>query len=212
MTLSVPDVPLPPPKYARVAVIGQPDLLTTALVEAFTSTGRRVEQFTPDAPIPRSFEVIFITIDFRSLELVIPKLVHVLADSVVVVCTTSLDSDDHGYFMREVPKGGTTGLVARLLPNSRIVGALQQFGADHIALATLGAFHSDVPVIGDDREASDLVEALIDELRGFTSVYTGGLNVAGAIEGLAAVVNDVARTLGRPVGFQLSPSGIKFLD
>jgi hypothetical protein len=47
-------------------------------------------------------------------------------------------------------------------PDSRVIGALQQFGTGHLTFATLGTFHSDVPVIGDDREASDLVEALID--------------------------------------------------
>jgi hypothetical protein len=47
-------------------------------------------------------------------------------------------------------------------PDSRVIGTLQQFGTGHLTFATLGTFHSDVPVIGDDREASDLVEALID--------------------------------------------------
>jgi predicted dinucleotide-binding enzyme len=217
-TPAVPESPLPQPQYVRVAVIGQPDALTAALVEAFTAAGRRVEQFTPEAlmkeprGVSRSFEVAFVTIDSRSLESVLPELAHVFAGVVVVVCTTSLDSDEQGYFMRQVPKGGATGLAARLLPNSRVVGALQQFGAEHLTLATLGTFHSDVPVIGDDREASDLVEALIDELRGLESVYTGRLSAADSVEGLATVVNDVARDLGRPVGFRLSASGLKILD
>jgi hypothetical protein len=46
------------------------------------------------------------------LESVLPGLVHVLAAVVVVFCTTSLDVDEHGYFMRQMPKGGITSLIA----------------------------------------------------------------------------------------------------
>jgi predicted dinucleotide-binding enzyme len=188
-----------------------------ALVEVFAASGRHVERFTPDALLKErglssSFDVAFVTIDSMSLESVLPRLAHVLQGKVVVVCTTSLDSDEHGYFMRQVPKGGITGVAARLLPDSRVVGALQQFSAGHLTLASLGTFQSDVPVIGDDREATDLVEALIDEVHGLESVYTGGLKAADSVEGLASVVNEVARDLGRPAGFRLTINGIKFLD
>jgi predicted dinucleotide-binding enzyme len=216
-TSSVPESPLPPPQYVRVGIVGQFDALMTALVEVFAASGRHVERFTPDTLLkePRglssSFDVAFITIDSMSLESVLLRLAHVLEGKVVVICTTFLDSDEHGYFMRQVPEGGVTGVVARLLPDSRVVGALQQFGPEHLTLASLGTFQSDVPVIGDDREASDLVEALIDEVHGLASVYMGGLEAAGSVEGLASVVNEVARGLGRPVGFRLTVSGIKFL-
>ena len=82
-----------------------------------------------------------------------------------------MSSDDDGFFMEPVPDGGVANLVARILPNSRVVGALQQFTAEHLALASLGVLKTDVPVVSDDIEAADLIEGLIDEIRGFDSVY-----------------------------------------
>jgi predicted dinucleotide-binding enzyme len=135
-----------------------------------------------------------------------------LSDLVVVVGTSSVSSDESGFFMEPVPDGGVANLVARLLPNSRVVGALQQFNARHVVLGSLGALETDVPVVSDDIEAADLVEGLIDEIRGFDSVYAGPLRSSAAIEGLAAVISEAARERGGPVGFRLSQTGIKILD
>ena len=118
----------------------------------------------------------------------------------------------NSFFMEPVPDGGVANLVARILPNSRVVGALQQFTAEHLALGSLGVLETDVPVVSDDIEAADLIEGLIDEIRGFDSVYAGPLRSAAAMEGLAAVISEVARERGGPVGFRLSQTGIKILD
>ena len=82
--------------------------------------------------------------------------------------------------MKPVLDRGVANLVARLLPNSRVVGALQQFTAEHIALGSLGALETDVPVVADDIEAADLTEGLIDEIRGFDSAYPGPLRSSAA--------------------------------
>jgi predicted dinucleotide-binding enzyme len=60
--------------------------------------------------------------------------------------------------------------------------------------------------------AADLVEGLVDQIRGFNSVYAGPLRSSAAIEGLAAVLSEAARERGGPVGFRLSRTGIKILD
>jgi predicted dinucleotide-binding enzyme len=155
---------------------------------------------------------ILVTMDPSSLESVLSGRAELLSDLVVVVCTSAVSCDEGGFFMKPVPDGGVASLVARLLPNSRIVGALQQFTAEHIALGSLGALETDVPVVADDIEAADLTEGLIDEIRGFDSVYAGPLLSSAAIEGLAVVINEVARERGGPVGFRLSQTGIKILD
>jgi hypothetical protein len=66
--------------------------------------------------------------------------------------------DEGGFFMPPVAEGGAARLVARLLPDSRVVGALQQFSAEHVVLASLGTLETDVPVVSDDIEAADLIE------------------------------------------------------
>jgi predicted dinucleotide-binding enzyme len=94
-----------------------------------------------------------------------------------------------------------------------VVGPLHQLTAAHLKLAVLGTLETDVLVVGDDREATDLVEALIDELRGLESVYAGPLRTAGAIEGLTVLLREAESKAGHPVGFRLTGGGgLRILD
>lgn len=215
---AVPDAPLPLPRYVRAAVIGPASDFSEAIINAFSTADRYVDHLVPQelsptsTPLSRSYDLVLVTVDPSSLESVLSGRAELLSDLVVVVCTSAVSYDEGGFFMKPVPDGGVANLVARLLPNSRVVGALQQFTAEHIALGSLGALETDVPVVADDIEAADLTEGLIDEIRGFDSVYAGPLRSSAAIEGLAAVINEVARERGGPVGFRLSQTGIKILD
>jgi hypothetical protein len=213
---SIPDASLPGARYLRLAVIGPRDEWSGALVEAFAATGRDLTQLSPDIltqmRAARPFEIVLLTVHTSDLRTALPLLAEALHGVVVVVCTTSLVRDEDGNFMERVAEGSVTRLVSTLLPYSRVVGAFQQFGPDHLTLARMGAFETGVPVVGDDREACDVVEELIDELRGLESVYAGDLGGTASVEGLAAIVSEASQCLGRPVGFRLSTSGIKILD
>ncbi|WP_314621210.1 NADPH-dependent F420 reductase [Streptomyces stackebrandtii] len=213
----IPDAPLPPARHLRLAIVGPDDCWSAALVEAFARVGRTVERLSSEeltsagerAHLP---DVAFLTIRTSRMPSVVPPLSDALKGVVTVICTTSLQRDESGYFMQPVHGGSATELVSELLPGSRVVGAFQQFGPIHLALAGMGAFETDVPVIGDDREACDAVEELIGEFRGLDPVYAGGLKGAAAIEGLAALIGEATADIGRPVGFRLGSGGIKILD
>jgi predicted dinucleotide-binding enzyme len=209
----IPDAPLPGGRYLRIGVIGPEDGLTTAFVDAFASCGRELVPLSASAvQVVEPLDIALLTFRYPDLQSILPGLVRALRDTVVVACASSLTRDADGFFMDPVASGSVTALVDELLPESRIVGAFHQFGADHLALAAMGALESDVPVVGDDREACDAVEALIDELVGFESVYAGGLSAAVATEGLTVVLREAAQWMGRPVGFRLRRDGIKILD
>ena len=215
---AVPDAPLPLPRYVRAAVIGPASDFSEAIINAFSTADRCVDHLLPQelsptsTPLSQSYDLVLVTVDPSSLESMLSGHAELLSDLVVVVCTSAVSSDEDGFFMEPVPDGGVANLVARILPNSRVVGALQQFTAEHLALASVGVLETDVPVVSDDIEAADLIEGLIDEIRGFDSVYAGPLRSSAAIEGLAAVISEVARERGGPVGFRLSQTGIKILD
>lgn len=215
---AVPDSPLPLPRYVRAAVIGPASDFSEAVINAFSTADRRVHHLVPlelssmSTPLSRSLDVALLTVDPSSLESVLSGHAELFSGLVVVVCTSAVSHDKDGFFMERVPEGGVANLVARLLPNARTVGALQQFNAEHVILASLGTLETDVPVVADDIEAADLVEGLIDEIRGFNSVYAGPLRSSAAIEGIAALINEAARERGSPVGFRLSRTGIKILD
>jgi predicted dinucleotide-binding enzyme len=188
------------------------------MIKVFSTADRRVDHLVPQqlsattTLLSRSYDIVLLTVEPDSLEGVLSGRAGLLSGLVVVVCTSSVSRDEGGFFMPPVAEGGAARLVARLLPDSRVVGALQQFSAEHVVLASLGTLETDVPVVSDDIGAADLIEGLVDQIRGFNSVYAGPLRSSAAIEGLAAVVSEAARERGGPVGFRLSQTGIKILD
>lgn len=206
--------PLPFSDEARIATLSTGEALSFAIEDAFRHEGRESSHFDvhDDSRLIRDHcDVIFITVDSDCLRLIGSKLTESLAGTVAVICTTSVRHDSNGFYMASIPDGSVTNLTARLFPNSRIVGAMQQFTHEHIELASMGAFHSDAPIIGDDLEAVYLVEALIEDLRGFDPVYMGGLHTSEAIEGMTAVIREAAQYTQTPAGFRLSNTGFRFL-
>jgi predicted dinucleotide-binding enzyme len=102
--------------------------------------------------------------------------------------------------------------LATSLSESRVVGALNFLSSPHLHDALL-TFENDVLVVGDDREATDLVEALSDEIPGLTSVYAGGLRAAEAVEGLVAALRQAEQDRSRLVGMRLGGLGnLRLLD
>jgi predicted dinucleotide-binding enzyme len=215
---AVPEAPLPLPRNVRAAVVGPESDFSEAVIDAFSAADRRIDHMMPQhlssvrMPLSRSYDVVFLTAEPSSIEDALPGHAELLSELVVVVCTSSVSQDEGGFFMKPVTDGSVANLVARLLPGSRVVGALQQFNAVHLTLGSLGALESDVPVVSDDIEAADLIEGIIDEIPGFDSVYAGPLRSSAAIEGLAAVISEATSEHGGPVGFRLSQAGIKILD
>lgn len=115
--------------------------------------------------------------------------------------------------MEPAMEGSVTAALAAAWPQSRVIGAFLQLDAVHLRLAAVGSLTTDVPVVGDDREVTDLVEALIDQLHGLEGVYAGPLRNAGAIEGLTALLREAESRLGHQVGFRLTNnSGLRNID
>jgi len=191
-----------------MAVIVTSDLpVGAALVESFVSAGHEVSALSPEelpgSELKRDFDVVFAALSWTSLQNDVRLLAEAFAGLVLVVCTTASHRDAYGHVVEPVPHGSVSLLAAHLFPSSRVVGAFQQLTADHLRLADIGALVTDVLVVGDDREATDLVEGLVDELRGCSSVYFGGLRSSRAAEGFAAIIQQVSEDQGLPVGFRV---------
>lgn len=198
-------------------VVTEGEALGTALSAGLAGTGFDVDAADAREPIEalladRPADIAFLTVPWRRIDDLAAGLRDAVRSHVLVVCVSALTEDADGFFMEHVPEGSVARRVARLFPDPRIVGAFQQFRGCHLELASVGALRSDVPVLGDDREATDLVEEVVDSLRGLEAVYFGGLDAAPATEGLVAIINEVARQ-GSPAGFRLvEGGGLRILD
>jgi NADPH-dependent F420 reductase len=101
------------------------------------------------------------------------------------------------------PTGSVTLAVARVLPDSRVVGAFHHLPAgpwgdlDH-------PLDADVMVCADERAAAKEVIALIDQLPGLRGVDAGGLASALAIEALTPALLEVNRRYKTHVALRLT--------
>lgn len=109
-----------------------------------------------------------------------------LVGKIVVDCVNPLGFDRQGAFALPVEEGSASEQAASLLPRSRVVGAFHHVSAALLDDAELSRIDTDVLVLGDDREATDLVQSLADAVPGMRGVYGGRLRNAHQVEALTA--------------------------
>jgi NADPH-dependent F420 reductase len=83
-----------------------------------------------------------------------------------------------------VQEGSVTQQAAALLPDSFVVGAFHHLSAVLLEDLSHPALDGDVMVVGDDRAATDTVQALADRLPGMRGIYAGRLRNARQVEAL----------------------------
>ena len=91
-----------------------------------------------------------------------------------------------------------------MLPRSRVVGAFHHLSAVLLLDLSVASFDTDVLVVGDDREATDLVQALAARLPGVRGLYAGRLRNAGQVEALTANLISVNRRYKAHAGVRVT--------
>ncbi len=114
-------------------------------------------------------------------------------DGRVVVCMANLLKKSKRGFEAVFPDGGSVAqAVQAVLPNARVVGALQNLPA--APLGDLGqALHADVMVTGDDPDAVKAVMSVLDDVPGLEPLDAGPLSNTACVEGLTAILINVNR-------------------
>lgn len=127
-----------------------------------------------------------------------------LAGKIVVDCVNPLGFDKKGPYALEVPEGSAAQQAEALLPDSRVTAAFHHVSA--VTLADLAVTHVDldVLVLGDDREATDVVRGLADTIPGVRGVYGGRLRNAGQVEALTANLIAINRRYKAHAGLRIT--------
>lgn len=121
------------------------------------------------------------------------ELSDALAGKVVVDCVNPLGFDKQGAFVLDVPEGSAAQQAAALLPRSRVVAAFHHVSAVLLEDPDVTTLDTDVLVLGDDREATDLVQELAGRVAGMRGIYAGRLRNARQVEGLTANLVSINR-------------------
>jgi len=120
-------------------------------------------------------------------------LVPQLAGKIVIDCVNPLGFDKQGAFALPVPEGSAAQQAASILTQSRVVGAFHHISAVLLLDEEVASIDTDVLVVGDDREATDAVQALAGRIAGMRGIYAGRLRNCGQIETFTANLISINR-------------------
>jgi NADPH-dependent F420 reductase len=149
-------------------------------------------------------DIVVVAVPYMGHAALLADLAPALAGKVVVDCVNPLGFDKQGAFVLAVPEGSAAQQAAALLPNSRVVAAFHHVSAVLLEDPQVDRLDTDVLVLGDDREATDLVADLVAVIPGMRGVYAGRLRNAHQVEALTANLISVNRRYKAHAGIRVT--------
>ncbi|MGV1037464.1 MAG: NADPH-dependent F420 reductase [Candidatus Nanopelagicales bacterium] len=127
-----------------------------------------------------------------------------LMGKIVVDCVNPLGFDKQGAFALAVEEGSAAQQAAAILPESRVVAAFHHLSAVLLLDDTVAELNTDVMVLGDDRDAAAVVQALAGQLPGVRGIFSGRLRNACQVEALTANLISVNRRYKAHAGVRIT--------
>jgi hypothetical protein len=152
----------------------------------------------------RSSDVVIVAVPWDGHGALLESLRDALAGRIVVDCVNPLGFDKQGAFALEVPEGSAAQQAAAVLPDSRVVAAFHHISAVLLLDETVDRIDTDVLVLGDDREATDIVQSLASRIPGMRGIYGGRLRNAGQVEALTANLISINRRYKAHAGLRVT--------
>jgi NADPH-dependent F420 reductase len=149
-------------------------------------------------------DVVIVAVPWEGHKELLQDLAPVLAGKVVVDCVNPLGFDKQGAYALAVEEGSAAQQAAAVLPDSRVVGAFHHVSAVLLLDESVAELETDILVLGDDREATDLVEALVARIPGMRGVFAGRLRNAHQVEALTANLISVNRRYKAHAGLRVT--------
>jgi 8-hydroxy-5-deazaflavin:NADPH oxidoreductase len=157
-----------------------------------------------NADVAGAADLVVVAVPFAGHAATLADLAAPLAGKVVVDCVVPMGFDELGAYVLDVPEGSVTQQAAALLPDSSVVGAFHHVSAVLLEDLSRPTLDGDVLVVGDVREATDLVQALAGRLPGMRGVYAGRLRNAAQVEALTVNLVSVNRRYKAHAGIRVT--------
>jgi 8-hydroxy-5-deazaflavin:NADPH oxidoreductase len=152
----------------------------------------------------RAADVVIAAIPWDGHKDLLYQLADALTGKIVIDCVNPVGFDASGAYALPVPEGSAAEQAAAVLPGSTVVGAFHHVSAVLLLDPGVEWVDLDVLVTGDDRQATDLVEALASRIPGARGVYAGRLRNCGQVEALTANLIAVNRRYKAHAGLRVT--------
>ena len=138
-------------------------------------------------------DIVVVAVPWDGHKELLESLTDALAGKVVVDCVNPLGFDKQGAYALPVEEGSALQQATAVLSGSRVVGAFHNVSAVLLDDPDVASVDTDVLVLGDDREATDLVRALADAIPGVRGIYGGRARNAHQVEAFTANLISINR-------------------
>ncbi len=149
-------------------------------------------------------DVVLVAVPWEGHGDLLESLREQLRGKIVIDCVNPLGFDKQGPFALPVEEGSAAQQAEKLLPESRVTAAFHHVSAVHLTDLSITEMDTDVLVLGDDREATDLVRALADAIPGMRGVYGGRLRNAHQVEAFTANLIAINRRYKAHAGIRVT--------
>ena len=138
-------------------------------------------------------DVVVAAVPWAGHEALLTELRTALAGKIIVDCVNPLGFDKQGAFALAVAQGSAAQQAAELLPDSTVVAAFHHISAVLLLDDSVPTLDTDVLVLGDQRDATDTVQALANRIPGLRGIYGGRLRNAAQVEAFTANLISINR-------------------
>ena len=193
----------------RFAVAGNPVIIGSRSAERAAAVARDLGaelgirgMANPDAAA--AADVVIVAVPWDGHGDLLTSLAGPLAGKIVIDCVNPLGFDQRGAYPLPVAEGSAAQQAAAVLPGSLVVGAFHHVSAVLLLDPAVPSVDLDVLVLGDDRQATDLVQALAARIPGVRGVYAGRLRNCGQVEALTANLVSINRRYKAHAGLRVT--------
>lgn len=157
-----------------------------------------------NAECARRSDVVIVAVPWDGHEATVTALRAELAGKLVVDCVNPLGFDKKGAYPIRPAEGSAAEQAAALLPESRVAAAFHHLSAVLLQDPEVERIETDVMVLGESREDTDVVQALAGLIPGMRGVFAGRLRNAHQVEALVANLISVNRRYRAHAGVRLT--------
>ena len=191
----------------RFALAGHPVIIGSRSAEraadAASQLGHGVRGLA-NREAAREAHLVIAAVPYEGHRDLLAALAPELAGKIVVDCVNPLGFDGKGAYALPVPEGSAAQQAAEVLPDSTVVGAFHHVSAELLLDPAVHSLDQDVLVLGDDRQATDMIVALASRIPGVRGVYGGRLRNCGQIEAFTANLVSINRRYKAHAGLRIT--------
>lgn len=152
----------------------------------------------------RQADVVVIAVPWAGHEALCRQLAAAVAGKIVIDCVNPLGFDKQGAFALPVPQGSAAQQARELMPEAEITAAFHHLSAVLLLDLEVESLDTDVLVLGDDRDATDTVQALAQLLPGVRGLYAGRVRNAHQVEAMTANLISINRRYKSHAGVRVT--------